>query len=170
VSVQVVQSFGVNSQDTVLMRNHSRLKALTDEQIGRLVNAWQARFAQLSPANIEEVKQMLELRFMPSIMPYLDIYDTEGKLTSLSSIGVRGPDEPAQEMPDIETQEPFIELPDIVNTPSMRTNIQGLSDNDNSQRKDVAWSEWIDVDFFTTPLRSPVGAFPIGEIHLDERA
>jgi hypothetical protein len=97
VSVQVVQSFGVNSQDTVLMRNHSRLKALTDEQIGRLVNAWQARFAQLSPANIDEVTQMLELRFMPSIKPYLDIYDTEGKLTSLFSIGGRGLDEPAQE-------------------------------------------------------------------------
>jgi hypothetical protein len=169
VSVQVVQSFGVNSQDTVLMRNHSRLKALTDEQISRLMNAWQARLAQLSPANIDEVKQMLELRFMPSIKPYLDIYDAEGKLSSFSSIGVRGLDEPAEEMPDIEIQEPFIELPDIVNTPRMRVNIQGLSDNDDGQRKDVAWSEWIDVNFLTTPLRSPVGAFPVGELHLDER-
>jgi len=168
VSVQVVQPFGVNSQDTVLMRNPSRLKALTDEQVGRLVNAWQARLAQLSPAHIDEVQQMLELRFIPSIKPYLDIYNSEGKLSSLS-IGVRGLDKPAQEMPDIEMQEPFIELPDIVSTPRMRVNIQGLSDNDDGQRKDVTWSEWIDVDFLTTPLRSPVGAFPMGEIHLDER-
>lgn len=41
-------------------------------------------------------------------------------------------------MPVIKTQEEFMELPNIINTPRMRVNAQGLSNSDNRQRKAVA--------------------------------
>jgi hypothetical protein len=58
----------------------------------RLVVAWKTHFMRLQDADIREVKQTLDLLFMPYIKPYLEIYNRGGGFSSLPSFRERGLD------------------------------------------------------------------------------
>jgi hypothetical protein len=95
VSLQTAQNnfafdrlgFGVNQFSPVLTRNYCRVKLLTDGQMDKLMSAWRTRFTQLQEADHSEVKQTLEVLFMPHIKPYLEIYNAGGGFSSLPSFG-----------------------------------------------------------------------------------
>jgi hypothetical protein len=148
------------------------MKLLTDGQMGRLMEAWQIRFTRLQDADGGEVKQTLDLLFMPYIKPYLEIYNAGEGFSSLPSFGERGLDASAQGTPHAEAQEPILDKLGIAGSPCSFGTIEGPSSDDNtsSPRDDARSSERLDVSLPTTPLQSPFGTSSVDELQLGDGA
>lgn len=164
--------FGVDQFGLVLTRNYCRMKLLTDGQMDKLMSAWRTRFTQLQEADHSEVKQTLEVLFMPHIKPYLEIYNAGGGFSSLPSFGEGGLNASVHGTYHSETQEPTLEKSGIARSPCSFTTSEGLSGDDNtsSRRDDAQSSEWLDLSLPTTPLQSPFGTSSVNELQLGDGA
>ena len=136
-----------------------------------LVNAWRTRFTQLQEADHIDVRQTLEVLFMPHIKPYLEIYNAGGGFSSLPSFG-EGLNASVQATHDTKTEEPTLGKSGTATRPCSFATSEGLSSDGitSSQRDGAQSSERLDLSLPTTPLRSPFGTSPVNELQLGDGA
>lgn len=133
------------------------MKLLTDGQRDRLISGWKTRFVRLKEADREEVKQTLDVLFMPHIRPYLEIYNAGGGFSSLPSLG-GGLRASIPRTPHTETEEPVL----------VTSEGPSSDDNTSSRKEDARLSERLDVSPPTTPLQSLFGMSSVDELQVED--
>jgi hypothetical protein len=123
----------------------------------QLVPAWTKRLTHLKEGDFEEVKQALEVLFMPYIKRYLEIYDAQGGFSSLPPFGKRGVDSPAELMSNIKTQELPFGRQDNAGSPCSWNTSEGTTSDDATSSPEED-SQCLDMTVHTPLLRSP---FPV---------
>jgi len=126
---------------------------ITNEQMEQLVAAWTKRLTLLKEGDVEEVKQTLEVLFMPYIKRYLEIYDAEGGFSSLPPFGQRGVDSPAELMSNTKIQELPSRRQDNAGSLCSWNTSEGTTSDDSTSSPEEN-SQYLDMTVHTPLLRS----------------